>query len=136
MANTFKIDTKSSVSTSGNNVVTAGGSATLVILSILIANKKPIIVAPAMNTNMWSNPAVQKNYEILKTYQNVLLVQPSEGLLACNQFGIGKLAPNDIIFLALQFVLSQNKNLKFNSSNQLDLLDEICEDLSKINFKD
>ena len=39
MANTFKIDTKSSVSTSGNNVVTAGGSATLVILSILIANK-------------------------------------------------------------------------------------------------
>ena len=39
MANTFKIDTKSSVSTSGSNVVTAGGSATLVILSILIANK-------------------------------------------------------------------------------------------------
>ena len=39
MANTFKIDTQSSVSTSGNNVVTAGGSATLVILSILIANK-------------------------------------------------------------------------------------------------
>ena len=39
MANTFKIDTKSSVSTSGNNVVTAGGSATLVILSILISNK-------------------------------------------------------------------------------------------------
>ena len=36
MANTFKIDTKSSVSTSGSNVVTAGGSATLVILSILI----------------------------------------------------------------------------------------------------
>ena len=39
MANTFKIDTKSSVSTSGNNVVTAGASATLVILSILISNK-------------------------------------------------------------------------------------------------
>ena len=39
MANTFKIDTKSSVSTSGNNVVTAGGSATLVILSILVSNK-------------------------------------------------------------------------------------------------
>ena len=39
MANTFKIDTKSSVSTSGSNLVTAGGSATLVILSILIANK-------------------------------------------------------------------------------------------------
>ena len=39
MANTFKIDTQSSVSTSGNNVVTAGASATLVILSILISNK-------------------------------------------------------------------------------------------------
>ena len=39
MANTFKIDTKSSVSTSGTDVVTAGGSATLVILSILISNK-------------------------------------------------------------------------------------------------
>ena len=39
MANTFKIDTKSSVSTSGTDVVTAGGSATLVVLSILISNK-------------------------------------------------------------------------------------------------
>ena len=39
MANTFKIDTKSSVSTSGTDVVTAGRSATLVVLSILISNK-------------------------------------------------------------------------------------------------
>ena len=67
--------------------------------SILIANNKPIIVAPAMNTRMWINKAVQKNYLLLKNYPNTLLLNPSEGTLACDEIGIGKIASNDVINL-------------------------------------
>ena len=75
-----------------------------------MANFKPIIVAPAMNTQMWLNKAVQKNYENLQNYENVLSLQPSEGLLACDAIGIGKIPPNDLIQLALEFIISHNQN--------------------------
>ena len=80
------------------------------IPSILIANIKPIIVAPAMNTQMWLNKAVQKNYENLQNYENVLSLQPSEGLLACDAIGISKMPPNDLIQLALEFIASHKQN--------------------------
>jgi len=86
------------------------GNADGLIPSILIANNKPIIVAPAMNTQMWLNKAVQTNYENLQNYENVLSLHPSEGLLACDAFGIGKIPPNDLIQLALEFIASQNQN--------------------------
>jgi len=86
------------------------GNADGLIPSILIANIKPIIVAPAMNTQMWLNNAVQKNYENLQNYENVLSLHPSEGLLACDAVGIGKIPPNDLIQLAIEFIISHNKN--------------------------
>ena len=89
------------------------GNADGLISSILIANNKPIIVAPAMNTKMWINKAVQKNYMNLQDYPNVLLLQPSEGILACDEIGLGKLPTNDLIQLALTFILIQNKNPYF-----------------------
>ena len=82
------------------------GNADGLIPSILIANTKPVIVAPAMNTKMWSNHAVQKNYENLKKYNNVLCLQPSKGVLACDEVGIGKLPPNDLIQLAIDFIIT------------------------------
>ena len=63
-----------------------------------------------MNTQMWLNKAVQKNYENLQSYENVLSLHPSEGLLACDAIGIGKIPPNDLIQLALEFIISQNRN--------------------------
>jgi len=86
------------------------GNADGLIPSILIANIKPIIVAPAMNTQMWLNKAVQKNYEDLKNYENVLSLHPSDGLLACDAVGVGKIPPNDLIQLALEFIISYNQN--------------------------
>jgi len=86
------------------------GNADGLISSILIANTKPIIVAPAMNTQMWLNQAVQKNYENLQNYENVLSLHPSEGLLACDAVGIGKIPPNDLIQLAVEFIISLNNN--------------------------
>ncbi len=85
------------------------GNADGLIPSILMANIQPIIVAPAMNTQMWLNEAVQKNYENLQNYENVLSLQPSEGLLACDAIGIGKIPPNDLIQLALEFIISHNQ---------------------------
>ncbi len=85
------------------------GNADGLVSSILIANNKPIIVAPAMNSKMWLNQAVQRNYFILQDYPNVLLLKPSEGILACDEIGIGKIPPNDLIQLALKFLLIQNK---------------------------
>tara|TARA_Y100000589_G_scaffold55398_1_gene45885 strand:- start:19 stop:1272 length:1254 start_codon:yes stop_codon:yes gene_type:complete len=84
------------------------------VSSILIANKKPIIVAPAMNTNMWFDKAIQNNYKRLNTYPNVLTIYPNEGLLACDEIGVGKITSNDLILLALQFILSKNQNYNFN----------------------
>ena len=85
------------------------GNADGLISSILIANNKPIIVAPAMNSKMWINKAVQRNYMYLQDYPNVLILKPSEGILACDEIGVGKLPPNDLIQLALKFLLLQNK---------------------------
>lgn len=84
------------------------GNADGLIPSILIANVKPIIIAPAMNTNMWLNQAVQKNYALLENNKNVLSLQPSEGILACDEIGMGKIPPNDLIQLAIEFILSLN----------------------------
>jgi len=85
------------------------GNADGLVSSILIANNKPIIVAPAMNSKMWLNLAVQKNYIFLQDYPNVLLLKPSEGILACDEIGVGKIPPNDLIKLALTFIVLQNK---------------------------
>ncbi len=86
------------------------GNADGLISSILIANNKPIIVAPAMNTKMWLNRAVQNNCKCLQDFPNVLLLKPSEGILACDEIGVGKMPPNDLIQLALTFVQIQNRN--------------------------
>ncbi len=86
------------------------GNADGLIPSLLMANNKPIIVAPAMNTQMWLNKAVQKNYEILQNYENVLSLHPIKGLLACDAIGIGKIPPNDLIQLAIEFIISHNQN--------------------------
>ena len=59
---------------------------------------------------MWLNKAVQKNYENLQNYENVLSLQPSEGLLACDAIGIGKIPHNDLIQLALEFIASHKQN--------------------------
>ena len=90
------------------------GNAEGLVSSILIANQKPILVAPAMNTNMWLNPAVNNNYEKLKKYNNTLLIEPTKGLLACDQIGIGKIPSNNLLTLAIKYLSSKNDGIFFN----------------------
>jgi len=78
----------------------ASGIADDFLTTLYLASKAPVIVAPAMNVNMWEHPATQKNLETLRQ-RNVRIVQPDEGYLACGMIGAGRLAGNDAIVAAV-----------------------------------
>jgi phosphopantothenoylcysteine decarboxylase / phosphopantothenate---cysteine ligase len=61
------------------------------LTTLALATRAPLIVAPAMNVNMWENRATQQNLEILKS-RGVKIVEPEEGYLACGMVGQGRLA--------------------------------------------
>jgi phosphopantothenoylcysteine decarboxylase/phosphopantothenate--cysteine ligase len=75
----------------------AAGIADDLATTALLATNKPVIVAPAMNHKMWSHPATQRNIAQLKQ-DGVRVIEPTEGDMACGEFGIGRLAePKDIV---------------------------------------
>lgn len=87
----------------------ANGIADDTLSTMLIASGLPVIVAPAMNTNMYNNPAVQENIKRLKE-RNVKFVGPSGGTLACGDEGEGKLAPVEDIVDAVVKALSLRRD--------------------------
>ena len=74
------------------------------LAEIALATRAPILIAPAMNGNMWLHPATQQNVSILKA-RGVRFVGPSEGLLACGYEGIGRLSDVDDILSAVTSIL-------------------------------
>jgi hypothetical protein len=77
----------------------ANGIAGSFLLSTILAisDEKIHILCPAMNTNMWENRITQRNIDVLKSF-NWKIINPVEGMLACNDFGIGKLpSPKEIV---------------------------------------
>ena len=75
------------------------------LTSLALAYDKPIVIAPAMNTKMYKNPATKENISVLKE-RGHLFVEPAEGELACGEEGEGKLADiEDIETVALYAVL-------------------------------
>ncbi|MDF1493472.1 bifunctional phosphopantothenoylcysteine decarboxylase/phosphopantothenate--cysteine ligase CoaBC [Caproiciproducens sp. CPB-2] len=68
--------------------------------TILAVRNKPVLIAPAMNTNMWENPIVQENISKLKKY-GYQFIEPKESLLACGTLGKGALAELDDICSAV-----------------------------------
>ncbi|WP_269609527.1 bifunctional phosphopantothenoylcysteine decarboxylase/phosphopantothenate--cysteine ligase CoaBC [Prochlorococcus marinus] len=90
------------------------GNAEGLLASILLAAQSQIVIAAAMNTSMWSNQSVQKNWNYAKSLAQVISLEPSEGLLACDRIGEGKMVNLDIIELASEsaFIFrAQNKLL-------------------------
>ena len=69
----------------------AAGIADDMLTTTLLATRAPVLAAPAMNTNMYENPVVQRNMETLRTL-GWSFVEPGEGRLACGDVGRGKLA--------------------------------------------
>lgn len=59
--------------------------------TLLLATDKPVMIAPAMNSQMWAHPATQRNIKTLRQ-DGIHFVDPASGLLACGEIGPGKLA--------------------------------------------
>ena len=89
------------------------GNADGLLASILLAAQSQIVIAPAMNTSMWSNQSVKKNWNQTKTNDQIISLEPSEGLLACDRFGDGKMVNLDIIELASESAFIFHEKNKF-----------------------
>jgi phosphopantothenoylcysteine decarboxylase/phosphopantothenate--cysteine ligase len=82
----------------------ASGIADDFLTSLYLATRAPVLLAPAMNTQMLEHPAVQRNLETLAA-RGVRFVDPGEGFLACGWIGKGRLAEPDEIVAAAETVL-------------------------------
>src|SRR5207248_11073800 len=88
----------------------ANGLAGDFLSTLFLATTAPVIVAPAMNVNMWQNPATQANIEILRQ-RGGKIVAPDSGYLACGMTGPGRLASNEAIVAAIMEVLGASQDL-------------------------
>jgi phosphopantothenoylcysteine decarboxylase / phosphopantothenate---cysteine ligase len=88
----------------------AQGIASDFLTTLYLATTAPVVVAPAMNVNMWSHPATQKNLEILRE-RGVKIVEPGSGYLACGMTGAGRLAENEAIVAAVLEALGASQDL-------------------------
>ena len=77
----------------------ASGIADDILSTTYLSARCPVLIAPAMNPNMYGHPAVQHNMEILKS-RGVKFIHPKEGTAVCGDEGRGKLADIEIIFKA------------------------------------
>jgi phosphopantothenoylcysteine decarboxylase/phosphopantothenate--cysteine ligase len=88
----------------------AQGIANDFLTTLYLAATVPVVVAPAMNVNMWNHPATQANLDILRK-RGVRIVEPGEGYLACGMTGPGRLAENEAIVAAVMEALGASQEL-------------------------
>src|SRR3982075_2608366 len=81
------------------------------LTTLYLATTAPVVVAPAMNVNMWDHPATQANLEILRQ-RGVKIVEPGAGYLACGMTGAGRLAENEAIVAAVLQALGASQDLE------------------------
>lgn len=80
------------------------------LTTLYLATTAPVVLAPAMNVNMWNHPATQANLEILRK-RGVRVVEPGQGYLACGMTGPGRLAENEAIVAAAMEALGASQEL-------------------------
>ena len=80
------------------------------LTTLYLATSAPVVVAPAMNVNMWNHPATQENLDLLRC-RGVQIVDPDEGYLACGMTGAGRLAGQESIVAAVREVLRIRRDL-------------------------
>jgi phosphopantothenoylcysteine decarboxylase/phosphopantothenate--cysteine ligase len=88
----------------------AHGIADDFLTTMYLATTAPVLVAPAMNVNMWEHPATQANLEILKQ-RGVRVVEPGTGDLACGMVGAGRMAEPEAIADAVLNALGRRHDL-------------------------
>jgi len=88
----------------------AQGIANDFLTTLYLATTAPVVVAPAMNVNMWEHPATQQNLETLR-HRGVKIVEPGSGYLACGMTGPGRLAENEAVVAAVLEALGASQDL-------------------------
>ena len=78
--------------------------------TVLLATDKPVLIAPSMNVRMWEHPATQENIVTL-VERGVTILGPTEGEMACGEFGVGRMLEPSNIVEQLVNHLSTNKSL-------------------------
>src|ERR1700694_3075455 len=109
----------------------AQGIANDFLSTLYLATTAPVVVAPAMNVNMWNHAATQENIGKLRE-RGVNVVEPNEGYLACGMVGAGRLAGHPEILAAVRATLHTNKDLA--GETVLVTAGPTCEDLDPVRY--
>ena len=109
----------------------AHGVADDFLTTLYLATTAPVVVAPAMNVNMWEHAATRENVRVLRD-RGVHVVTPDEGYLACGMTGAGRLAGLDAIVEAVRETLRIRHDLE--NETVLVTAGPTCEDLDPVRF--
>jgi phosphopantothenoylcysteine decarboxylase/phosphopantothenate--cysteine ligase len=109
----------------------ARGIADDFLTTLYLATTAPVVVAPAMNVNMWNHAATQENIEMLRA-RGVKIVDPDEGYLACGMTGAGRLASQEQIVAAVRETLHFKRDL--DGQTVLITAGPTCEDIDPVRY--
>jgi len=109
----------------------ARGIADDFLTTLHLASTAPVVIAPAMNVNMWNHAATQENLEMLRA-RGVHIVQPDEGYLACGMTGPGRLAGQEAIIAAVRDALNLKRDLE--GETVVVTAGPTCEDLDPVRY--
>ncbi len=109
----------------------ARGIADDFLTTLYLASTAPVVLAPAMNVNMWNHAATQENVEMLRA-RGVKIVDPDEGYLACGMTGAGRLAGQEAIVAAVHEALHAVRDLA--GEKLLVTAGPTCEDLDPVRY--
>src|SRR5437868_1264966 len=109
----------------------ARGIADDFLTTLYLASTAPVVVAPAMNVNMWNHAATRENIEMLRA-RGVNIVNPDEGYLACGMTGAGRLAGQEAIVAAVHEALHVVRDLA--GLTVLVTAGPTCEDLDPVRY--
>ena len=108
-----------------------GGVADDFLSTMYLAVTARVVVAPAMNVNMWQHPATQANVAALRA-RGVRIVEPHAGYLACGMIGAGRLAEQEEILKAVREVLGAEQDLAHETV--LVTAGPTCEDIDPVRY--
>lgn len=109
----------------------ARGIADDFLTTLYLASTAPVVVAPAMNVNMWNHTVTQENVKLLRA-RGVNVVDPGEGYLACGMTGAGRLAGQEAIVAAVREALKAQRDLE--GETILVTAGPTCEDLDPVRY--
>ncbi|HUK30248.1 MAG TPA: bifunctional phosphopantothenoylcysteine decarboxylase/phosphopantothenate--cysteine ligase CoaBC [Candidatus Acidoferrum sp.] len=109
----------------------ARGIADDFLTTLYLASTAPVVIAPAMNVNMWNHEATQENVKTLRA-RGVHVVDPGEGYLACGMTGAGRLAGQEAIVAAVREALKAQRDLE--GETLLITAGPTCEDLDPVRY--